>query len=260
MRVVSWNIHWGCGKDGRIRIHAIIDVLRKLNPDVICLQEVAANHPELEGNASANQFRQLAGAFGGYQPVHRAHQRNLPEQHAAPVRQPAAVEVPHHPGAPPLAALAARPGQPGRHAARPDRSGGRSARRQAARADHPPRILFASPAHGAGQAHQVPALGSVRARAPVPARLRPRCAVPAWLPARLGDLLRRLQLHARVARTTPRCWRPTTASRCRWSMPGALTHPDSARAPTAGLHGFKWPDRPDMLRLFLRDRRPGRRA
>ena len=61
MRVVSWNIHWGCGKDGRIRIHAIIDVLRKLNPDVICLQEVASNHAELEGNANANQFRQLAG-------------------------------------------------------------------------------------------------------------------------------------------------------------------------------------------------------
>ena len=58
MRVVSWNIHWGCGRDGRIRIHAIIDVLRKLNPDVICLQEVAANHAELEGNANANQFRQ----------------------------------------------------------------------------------------------------------------------------------------------------------------------------------------------------------
>ncbi|TFW28786.1 hypothetical protein E4O92_20430 [Massilia horti] len=66
MRLVSWNIHWGCGKDGRIRMHAVIDVLRKLNPDVICLQEVAANHPELEGSASANQFRQLAGAFGGY--------------------------------------------------------------------------------------------------------------------------------------------------------------------------------------------------
>ena len=63
MRVVSWNIHWGCGKDGRIRIHAMIDVLRRLNPDVICLQEVAANHPELEGSASANQFKQLAGAM-----------------------------------------------------------------------------------------------------------------------------------------------------------------------------------------------------
>ena len=69
MRVVSWNIHWGCGKDGRIRIHVIIDVLRKLNPDIICLQEVAANHPELEGSASANQFRQLSGAFGGYHAV-----------------------------------------------------------------------------------------------------------------------------------------------------------------------------------------------
>jgi endonuclease/exonuclease/phosphatase family metal-dependent hydrolase len=82
MRVVSWNIHWGCGKDGRIRIHAIIDVLRRLNPDVICLQEVAANHPELEGSASANQFRQLAGAFGGYHAVEQApselYRNNVP--------------------------------------------------------------------------------------------------------------------------------------------------------------------------------------
>ncbi len=84
MRVVSWNIHWGCGKDSRIRIHAIIDVLRKLNPDVICLQEVASNHPELEGNAGSNQFRQLAGAFGGYhaviEPTSEIYQNNLPRQ------------------------------------------------------------------------------------------------------------------------------------------------------------------------------------
>jgi endonuclease/exonuclease/phosphatase family metal-dependent hydrolase len=82
MRVVSWNIHWGCGKDGRIRIHAIIDVLRKLNPDVICLQEVAANHPELEGSASANQFKQLSGAFGGYHAIEHApseiYRNNMP--------------------------------------------------------------------------------------------------------------------------------------------------------------------------------------
>jgi endonuclease/exonuclease/phosphatase family metal-dependent hydrolase len=82
MRVVSWNIHWGCGKDGRIRIHAIIDVLRKLNPDVICLQEVAANHPELEGSATANQFKQLAGAFGGYHsidhPTSELYRNNVP--------------------------------------------------------------------------------------------------------------------------------------------------------------------------------------
>ena len=82
MRVVSWNIHWGCGKDGRIRIHAMIDVLRRLNPDVICLQEVAANHPELEGSASANQFKQLAGAFGGYHAMEHTpseiYQNNVP--------------------------------------------------------------------------------------------------------------------------------------------------------------------------------------
>jgi endonuclease/exonuclease/phosphatase family metal-dependent hydrolase len=82
MRVVSWNIHWGCGKDGRIRIHAIIDVLRRLNPDVVCLQEVAANHPELEGSASANQFKQLGGAFGGFHLMEHApseiYKNNVP--------------------------------------------------------------------------------------------------------------------------------------------------------------------------------------
>ena len=82
MRVVSWNIRWGCGKDGRIRIHAVIDVLRKLNPDLICLQEVAVNHPELEGNASANQHVQLSGAFGEYQsvyaPTSEIYKNNMP--------------------------------------------------------------------------------------------------------------------------------------------------------------------------------------
>jgi endonuclease/exonuclease/phosphatase family metal-dependent hydrolase len=57
-------------------------VLRRLNPDVICLQEVAANHPELEGSASANQFKQLAGAFGGYHAMEHApseiYQNNVP--------------------------------------------------------------------------------------------------------------------------------------------------------------------------------------
>lgn len=84
MRVVSWNIHWGCGKDGRVRIHAVIDVLRKLNPDVICLQEVAANHADLEGGTSASQFRQLGAAFGGYHPIEHApseiYRNNLPRQ------------------------------------------------------------------------------------------------------------------------------------------------------------------------------------
>ena len=82
MRVVSWNIHWGCGKDGRIRIHAIIDVLRRLNPDVVCLQEVAANHPELAGSATANQFKQLGGAFGGFHLMEHApseiYKNNVP--------------------------------------------------------------------------------------------------------------------------------------------------------------------------------------
>ena len=70
MRIVSWNIRWGCGRDGRIDLDAIVAVLRTLNPDVICLQEVAVNHPGLEGNASANQYNHLATAFSDFDAIY----------------------------------------------------------------------------------------------------------------------------------------------------------------------------------------------
>ncbi len=234
MRVVSWNIHWGCGKDGRIRIHAIIDVLRRLNPDVICLQEVAANHPELEGNASANQFKQLAGAFGGYHAVWSTRQRDLPEQCPAPVRQPDPVQVPHFAGAPSPAAVAARPGASGRHAARPDRNRRRSAGRQAAPAHDASRILFARPAHGAGQPHPRTAL-------PRPAHAR-CCSSPirtwtrrtswAFGPARPSCAA--ISISRPMRRITRRCWPRRKAARWHWSMPGAwCTATWRARRPPA---------------------------
>jgi endonuclease/exonuclease/phosphatase family metal-dependent hydrolase len=112
MRVVSWNIHWGCGRDGRIRIHAIIDVLRKLNPGC----DLPAGSGCQSPGTRRQRQREPVQATGGrlrWLPHDRAGaERNLPQQPAAPVRQHPAVEIPHHPGPAPHAALAGRPGSP----------------------------------------------------------------------------------------------------------------------------------------------------
>lgn len=40
MRLLSYNIHKGIGNDRRYRLHRVIDVIERENPDLICLQEV----------------------------------------------------------------------------------------------------------------------------------------------------------------------------------------------------------------------------
>lgn len=42
LRMATWNIHAGVGRDGRYDVNRIIDVLRELRADVIALQEVAS--------------------------------------------------------------------------------------------------------------------------------------------------------------------------------------------------------------------------
>ena len=60
MRLLSWNIQWGCGCDGRVSFPRIVDVIRRMGDfDVVCLQEVAVNHPGLAGSAGG-QFDVIA--------------------------------------------------------------------------------------------------------------------------------------------------------------------------------------------------------
>ena len=49
MRILSWNIQWGRGIDGRVDLERTVAVIAAGNPDVICLQEVARCHPDLPG-------------------------------------------------------------------------------------------------------------------------------------------------------------------------------------------------------------------
>lgn len=67
MKLISWNIQWCRGCDGRVDPRRIVAHARALADfDVLCLQEVAANFPGLEGSRGENQFEILAGLLPGY--------------------------------------------------------------------------------------------------------------------------------------------------------------------------------------------------
>jgi endonuclease/exonuclease/phosphatase family metal-dependent hydrolase len=67
MIVVTWNIQWGRGVDGRVDLRRIVDTTRALGDfDVLCLQEVADNYPGLDGAGRDDQFAQLARLLPGF--------------------------------------------------------------------------------------------------------------------------------------------------------------------------------------------------
>ena len=67
MHLITWNIQWGRGCDGRVDLARIVDHARALADfDVLCLQEVADNFPALDGNDDRNQFAELAALLPGY--------------------------------------------------------------------------------------------------------------------------------------------------------------------------------------------------
>ena len=250
MRVVSWNIHWGCGKDGRIRIHAIIDVLRKLNPDVICLQEVAANHSELEGSASANQFKQLAGAFGGYHTIEHApseiYKNNVPrlfgnlllskyritQAHRHVLPWPA---DPEHPAGMPRGVLEAVLDAPGGKL----------------------RVLtthleYYSPLQRLAQVRRIKELHAeacARARIFQP---DPNLDAPYQLGFRPGSAILCGDFNfAPDSADYRELLEPSQPEALRLLDAWRVANGDLARAPTAGLHGYPWPDRPGCYDYFF---------
>lgn len=67
MRLVSWNIQWGRGADGRVDLARIVRAARETGDfDVLCLQEVAVNFPSLPGNDDTDQVRSLSALLPGY--------------------------------------------------------------------------------------------------------------------------------------------------------------------------------------------------
>ncbi|HTZ00675.1 MAG TPA: endonuclease/exonuclease/phosphatase family protein [Rhodocyclaceae bacterium] len=70
MRVLSWNIQWGRGMDGRVDLRRTAAVIRAHGAEVICLQEVAVNHPGLPGGAGEDQPARLARLFPEHEAIY----------------------------------------------------------------------------------------------------------------------------------------------------------------------------------------------
>lgn len=67
MKLITWNIQWCRGVDGRVDPRRIVAHARALADfDVLCLQEVAANFPALPGSRGENQFEAIARLLPGY--------------------------------------------------------------------------------------------------------------------------------------------------------------------------------------------------
>jgi len=70
MKLVTWNLQWGRGIDGRVDLARIVKTARSIADfDVFCVQEVADNFPALEGNDDRDQFSELASLLPGYSVV-----------------------------------------------------------------------------------------------------------------------------------------------------------------------------------------------
>lgn len=70
MKIVSWNIQWGRGVDGRVDLaRTVAHAQRLADFDVLCLQEVAAGHDQLPGCDGGDQFADLAALLPGFEPL-----------------------------------------------------------------------------------------------------------------------------------------------------------------------------------------------
>ena len=70
LKILSWNIQWGRGIDGNVDLARTAAVAREFDADVLCLQEVAVNHPGLSGGAAMDQVEWLKGLFLGYEAIY----------------------------------------------------------------------------------------------------------------------------------------------------------------------------------------------
>jgi endonuclease/exonuclease/phosphatase family metal-dependent hydrolase len=70
MRIVSWNIQWGRGADGRVDLSRTAAEARRLSADLLCFQEVAVNHPTLPGGAAEDQVVWLSQSLPGYAAIY----------------------------------------------------------------------------------------------------------------------------------------------------------------------------------------------
>lgn len=63
--ILTWNIQWGRGADGRVDLSRMLAEACAMGPfDVLCLQEVTSGFGHLPGQPGEDQWQELAGALG----------------------------------------------------------------------------------------------------------------------------------------------------------------------------------------------------
>jgi len=73
MKLITWNIQWGLGIDGRLDLARIVSHAKSMADfDVLCLQEVADGFPDLKGSQGENQFAEIAALLPGYSAIEGA--------------------------------------------------------------------------------------------------------------------------------------------------------------------------------------------
>ena len=66
MRLISWNVQWCRGIDGTVDPARISREARRLDPDVLCFQEVSQGFTDLAGSQGEDQVEALRREFPGY--------------------------------------------------------------------------------------------------------------------------------------------------------------------------------------------------
>jgi endonuclease/exonuclease/phosphatase family metal-dependent hydrolase len=70
MKLMTWNIQWGRGVDGRVDLDRIVADARRFSDfDILCLQEVSSHYDDLPGSDGADQFAEIARRLPGYEAV-----------------------------------------------------------------------------------------------------------------------------------------------------------------------------------------------
>lgn len=67
MELISWNIQWGRGVDGRVDLGRTVATLRGMaDADVLCLQEVTRGFTDMAGGPGPDQVAELEALLPGY--------------------------------------------------------------------------------------------------------------------------------------------------------------------------------------------------
>ena len=68
MKLITWNVQWFCGLDDVVSVQRIVDeACAMADFDVLCLQEVAVDYPQLTGDAGFDQVARLQQLLPGFE-------------------------------------------------------------------------------------------------------------------------------------------------------------------------------------------------